>query len=139
MSKTLSACKQRGEAAEARFLAKAIGLGLAVSRPWGENYRYDFIVEGRRKLHRVQVKSVWARRSRRWRTYWVSASRGNDSKTAYGATEIDFLVVLVSPERAWYVIPVRALAGRKAIRLGSNHPQSRGLFEKYREAWGLLG
>ena len=50
------------EMAEAAFVAKAVSLGLCVSKPWGESQRYDLIVDNGRRLLRVQVKS--AHRSR---------------------------------------------------------------------------
>jgi hypothetical protein len=64
--------KQRGEMAEAAFLAKAAGLGFRVSKPWGESSRYDLIVDNGRKLLRVQVKS--AHRAGVWRLH-VSCAR----------------------------------------------------------------
>ncbi len=44
--------------AEAAFVAKAVSLGLCVSKPWGESQRYDLIVDNGRRLLRVQVKSA---------------------------------------------------------------------------------
>lgn len=139
MSALLTARKRQGEAAEARFLAKATHLGLRVAVPWGDSATYDLIVDGQGKLSRVQLKSVWVRRSNNRQAYQVCVCRGNDRKQPYAATEVDFVVILVCAEPAWYIIPVRALAGRKAVRLASSHPQSRRRFEKYREAWQLFG
>src|SRR5208283_5861543 len=50
--------KQRGEMAEAAFLARVAGLGFGVAKPWGESSRYDLIVDNGRRLLRVQVKSA---------------------------------------------------------------------------------
>src|ERR1700758_1283858 len=50
--------KQRGEMAEAAFVAKAASLGLCLSKPWGESSRYDLIVDNGKRLLRVQVKSA---------------------------------------------------------------------------------
>ena len=129
--------KRRGEAAEAAFLERAICRGLTLAQPWGDSAPFDFIVIGERHLHRVQVKSVRTQNPRH-ASYHVGVGRGQHRKLAYSAREIDFLVVLVAPLGAWYIIPVRALGGRKTLRLGSEHPQSRRLFEPYREAWSLL-
>lgn len=136
METTLSA-KRRGEAAEAAFLGRALNLGLSLAKPWGDSSPFDFIVIGKRRLHRVQVKSVRTRNPRH-ASYHVGVGRGQRQKHAYTAREIDFLAVLVGPLGAWYIIPVRALDGRKTLRLGSRHAQSRRLFEPYREAWSLL-
>jgi hypothetical protein len=37
--------KELGEMAEAEFLARALEMGLAVAKPWGESRGYDFIVD----------------------------------------------------------------------------------------------
>ncbi|HUK87385.1 MAG TPA: group I intron-associated PD-(D/E)XK endonuclease [Terriglobales bacterium] len=136
METTLSA-KRRGEAAEAAFLDRATHLGLNLAKPWGDSAPFDFIVIGETGLHRVQVKSVRTCH-RRHASYHVGVGRGQHQKHAYTPQEIDFLAVLVVPLEAWYIIPVAALAGRKTLRLGSEHKQSRRLFEPYREAWSLL-
>ena len=136
METTLTA-KRRGEAAEASFLERAIHLGLQLAKPWGDSAPFDFIVIGETGLHRVQVKSVRTCH-RRHNSYHVGVGRGQHQKRAYSPQEIDFLAVLVVPQDAWYIIPVRALGGRKTLRLGSGHPHSRRLFEPYREAWSLL-
>lgn len=88
--------KQRGEMAEAAFLAKAAGLGFRVSKPWGESSRYDLIVDNGRTLLRVQVKS--AHRAGEYGGYTFHA-HGNTA-CAYRASEIDLLVA--------YVVPVEA-------------------------------
>jgi hypothetical protein len=54
--------KLQGELIELAFLHKAVSLGFAVAKPYGDSERYDFIVDYRdnidRKLLRVQVKST---------------------------------------------------------------------------------
>jgi len=60
--------------------------------------------------------------------------------------QIDFLAVMIQCARTrgtriWYVIPVRALGGRLTINLYPFGCRKDGeeRFEKYREAWRLLG
>ena len=52
--------KQLGEIAEAEFIAKAVGMGFVVARPWGDSEPYDFIVNPKKSFifWRVQVKSA---------------------------------------------------------------------------------
>ena len=129
--------KRQGEAAEAAFLERAINLGLTVAKPWGENVPFDFIVVGETGLHKVQVKSVRGLHPKH-ASYQVALGRRHPGKPRYTAKEIDFLAALVIPERTWYIIPVRALGRRRTLCLGSHDPQSRCLFQPYREAWSLL-
>jgi hypothetical protein len=37
--------KMMGELGELDFLRKAMGMRLIVSKPWGDSYRYDFVVD----------------------------------------------------------------------------------------------
>jgi hypothetical protein len=57
--------KHRGELAELAFMRKAASRGYAVSKPWGECERYDFVVRFGKVFWRVQVKSVRAKDPRR--------------------------------------------------------------------------
>jgi hypothetical protein len=52
--------RQLGEIAEAELIAKAVGMGLVVAKPWGDSELYDFIVNPKKSFHfwRVQVKSA---------------------------------------------------------------------------------
>jgi phage-related protein len=50
--------KARGELTEAIVLAKLIEYGYSVSMPFGDNRRYDMVVDDGRQLHRVQVKTA---------------------------------------------------------------------------------
>ena len=56
--------KRKGELSEAAFLLKATSLGFGVAKPWGDSERYDFILDSRERLWRVQVKSVGTLRDR---------------------------------------------------------------------------
>lgn len=126
--------KQRGEMAEAEFLAKAVSLGFCVSKPFGESSRYDLIVDNGRRLLRVQVKSAFQRT--RGNSYKIQA-RGNNG-LPYNATEIDFLVAWIVPVDAWYVFPVRQFEKYSQMELFPATRWGRSKFEKFREAWDTV-
>jgi hypothetical protein len=50
--------KGKGELAELAFLYKASGLGFGVAKPYGDNERYDFILDSGERFWRVQVRST---------------------------------------------------------------------------------
>jgi hypothetical protein len=127
--------KQRGEMAEAAFVAKAASLGLCLSKPWGESSRYDLIVDNGKRLLRVQVKS--AHRAGEYGGYTFHA-HGNTTR-AYGANEIDVLVAYVVPVNAWYVFPVGEFRKYKSMKLFPVSRRRSSKFEKFREAWGVVG
>ena len=135
--------KHVGEMAEMQFMLDAARRGFGVSRPFGNNERYDVIVDAPRRLWRVQVKASGARHHKGFavRACW----RTTKKHMPYTSKQIDFLAVVIQGERMrgrriWYLIPVRALGGRLTINLYPFGCRQDGeeRFEKYRGAWGLL-
>ena len=124
--------KRLGEQVEAVFLSKATGLGLSVLKPWGDSERYDLVVGSGKRLLRVQVKSTRYVGERR---YSITA-RG--CTAAYTEDEIDFLAAYIVPLDIWYVVPVKAFVPSKCLRFYPEGNNSRGQYEKYREAWWLM-
>ena len=133
---------RKGEIAEALFVAKVLGLGMNVSKPFGQNCRYDFMVEVMGKAARVQVKSTWQRKkvssfsfpvSRKGKTEYVVRAGGTTTRGArrYRASEVDYIAAYVGPEDEWYVIPVRKIPSAFTIVLP-------GRYARYREAWDRL-
>lgn len=128
----LAPWKRRGEWAELRFMASATEHGLCVSKPWGETSHYDFVVEGRTGLLlRVQVKSS----GNMWHGGYTVNNKG--SQGMYPANAYDFMAVFVIPHSVWFILPEEVLRGKKAVQV--QHKKGRSKYEKYREAWGLLG
>jgi hypothetical protein len=130
--------KDRGDLTEMRFMVVATRRGLVVSKPYGDNEKYDLIVDAGWKMWRVQVKGTAATHHRGFavRSSWRTSMR----QMPYTPSQVDFLVVMIVEKQIWYVIPVRALEGRLTIHLypfGSRRG-SRNRFEKYRGAWSLL-
>ncbi len=125
--------KRQGELAEVVFLQRAVSLGLQVSKPYGERSAYDFVVDCGGALRRVQVKSVGLAYGGAYR---VASGSGRSSKRAYTRADIDVLAAYVIPEDTWYLIPVGAFTPVKSIHL---RPGSKRRFERYREAWWVVG
>ena len=135
--------KQQGDLAEMAFSRQATEKGLGVAKPFGDNARYDVIVDNGRERWRVQVKST--SQLCRKNVYQVRAARqehlGNRraAKTvAYLKSEIDFLAVYVAPEESWYILPWSALRGRTCLSLHAAEHKKRGPCAEYLEAWHLL-
>ena len=126
----------QGELGEIAFMLKAASLGFDLALPYGHIHRYDFIVDSGKNLWRVQVKTT---------TFMVEGSyqvciRRNTrtSPLAYTASEVDFVAVYIIPEETWYILPVREVVDRQALRLRpKGHPRA-SPYDHYREAWHLL-
>jgi hypothetical protein len=128
--------KRTGELSEAAFLLKATSLGFAVTKPWGDSERYDFILDSGRRLWRVQIKCTEYERAR---GYDIQPTYTDQTrKAAYTADDIDVLVAHVVPLDVWYVLPVEVFAPSKSLRFYPDNTCPRARFEQFREAWHLL-
>ena len=121
--------KAAGEWVEMVFAVKAAALGLALSKPYGDSRRYDFLVAADNKpALRVQIKSAFTK----WRGYYTAKARGSAGR--YDPAELDVLVIYIPPEDAWYLLPARDVHSAGL----SLRPGSHSRYEKYRDAWHLL-
>jgi hypothetical protein len=131
-------CKQQGEWAELCFMARAAGMGLLVSKPYGDSSSYDVGVEwvapGREgRILRVQVKStVYKRRGECYSLNVMGAHR-----QGYPSGVVDFFAVYLIPIDTWYIIPY-AVMGETNCTLHFTPDSKRHKYARYREAWGLL-
>lgn len=126
--------KELGEIAEAGFLETVLRKGIAVSKPWGENQGYDFILDDKGRLHRVQVKAAF--RGGNERGYSLRAYRS--SKRCYTAKEIDVLAGYVDQGKVWYLFPVRVIRKLRSLKLFPGSKNKRSKHEKWREAWWVV-
>jgi hypothetical protein len=127
---------KQGELGELAFLCKAAGLGFALSLPYGQMQRYDFVVDGGSNLWRVQVKSAAALDRGLYRV-GIRHSTWRRAK-AYTEAEIDFAAVYIIPEQTWYILPVREVAGRTSLLFRPKGYRRLDIYAHYREAWHLL-
>lgn len=126
----------KGEIAELRFLERVTALGYVACRPFGNSARYDFLVEARGRITRVQVKSSWERCE--IGVYHVCCVSGAHYRNRpYEPGEIDFLAAYAAGDDAWYIVPVRELPRYRTMRV-CPRPGRTGRYERYREAWRLL-
>jgi hypothetical protein len=125
----LTPAKRRGEWAEMRFMSAAAEHGLCVSKPWGDTARYDFIVQFKHYLYRIQVKSTTYKREG---SYTCSAHR---CRGVYVLDDFDFLAAYIVPEDLWYIIPASDALGHDSLVIRTS-PNAK--YARFREAWHLL-
>ena len=106
--------KRTGELAEAAFVVKAAGLGFAVSKPWGDSERYDFILDAGHATFRVQVKCTESLNANGYQVQSTYTDR--NQKGHYSTADIDFLVGYILPLDLWYVVPSNALPASASLR-----------------------
>ena len=110
--------KSKGDMSELRVAIALTNAGYAVSKPFGENQRYDLIADDGDRLHRVQVKTG---RVRRGVVKFSCSSTHGHRRTGNLATrpytgQIEFLAVYCPDSGKVYVIPEAELT-RSAINL----------------------
>ena len=95
---------------------------------------YDLIVDNKKRLLRVQVKSVsYLRKGREM--YGIPIVHGKGKKLSYTKKEIDFIACYVIPEKTWYIIPICEIT-TSTIGLGiSKKKPSSGKYNKYKNNW----
>ena len=117
------------------FYLKAYKKDFRISVPFGESAKYDLILDSGKKLHRVQVKSVGVKDTkRRNNRYHISVSYGRPTKHQYTKDQVDFVICYVIPEDVWYIIPVEILQSVR-ISLFPDRDIDGGNYERFKEAW----
>jgi hypothetical protein len=129
--------KLMGELGELDFLRKAMGMGMIVSKPWGDSYRYDFVVDSGGRLFRAQVRSTEYRFGARGYAVHASVYVGRKI-VGLTAKDIDVIVGYISTRDIWYVVPVKAFVPRKNLWFYPDGSKKGAMFEKYRDAWWVI-
>lgn len=124
--------KNQGDNAELRFMLLNHELGYIVSKPFGDNAKYDLIVDTGNNLERIQVKSTKRKeKSSGMDCYNCLVCSGSDSKQKYSYKDIDYVAIYVIPENAWYKIPIKDIKG-KTVKLYPHRKSQRNTYENYR-------
>jgi len=132
--------KRTGEHSEIAFLYRSDQRRFAISKPFGDSERYDFILDNRPrpkvKLNRIQVKCTECLRAGAYETratYTVGKGRA-----VYTKRDVDFIAAHVVPLDIWYIIPVEVCTPQPMLRFYPHRQARKMRLEKYREAWYLL-
>jgi hypothetical protein len=110
-------------------------MGFIVSKPFGEDARYDFVVDRKGKLYRVQVKGTNAAVNAKGDRYKLFSAYGCKPQKNYCANDIDYIAGYIAPLNLWYIIPVSAIGTSKSINIFPNDPNCQ--FAKYKSLWDM--
>lgn len=125
-----------GDIGEAGFILRCAQLRLPVYRPLSDKHGADFLTDNGRHRFRIQVKTTNTRCSKN--SFHVTIARSSLKSTPYTSADIDFLVILVLPEEAFYILPQKFLRRRVALNIPSTRRKNLGPYAQYHEAWHLL-
>lgn len=130
--------KQVGNLTELRCITAFCELGYKVSIPYGENTRYDFIVDISNKLIRVQAKTCKEKDDGNVIFFPCRSSKTNSKgclRRKYTKQEIDYFCTYHKGK--CYLIPVSECSNEKNLRLKApRNNQSMGV--NYAEDYELL-
>ena len=125
--------KAAGIVYEVEFQLECLKRGYVVSVPVGDNAGYDFVVDGDDGLKRIQVRGTTL-----FQNYRYQVGTGTGANKTVRRDAYDFLVVRIPNHDAWYVVPRKVLGNIKAVHFFPQNPASKGKYEPYRDAFGLL-
>lgn len=130
--------KQIGNLTELQCITSFYELGYKVSLPYGENSRYDFIVDINGILIRVQVKTCKVSEDGSTISFPCRSTRVNSNgcyHRKYTKNEIDYFCTYYN--NTCYLIPVNECSNEKRLRFfESKNNQQRGI--NYAKEYELL-
>lgn len=123
-----------GILAEKQFIVDAMKRNLLVSVPSYDHNGYDAIVQGKKNLYKVQIKSTRQKEFNK-NGYKVCVFRGRENKTRYEKHEVDFFAVYLTELSLWYIVPF-AMCKSSHIRIYPDKNNHR--LNSFLEAWHLF-
>lgn len=106
--------KQNGDETEAKLVHELIASGYSVSIPFGDNDKYDIVVDDGTDLHRVQCKTAWrtGKGTVRFNTHSQTTRAGEyHESTHYG--EIDAFLVRFPPAESPFWVDIEEATSQK--------------------------
>ncbi len=100
--------KTIGEKSEAAFLAKFIFLGYKVLLPFGNNQRYDLVIDRGNGFERVQIKTGNLIKGA-VTTFCSSAPHSKKSKRRTYTGEIDLFGIYCPQLNTFYLVPISSI------------------------------
>lgn len=107
--------KAKGAQTELECITYLHGLGYDISIPWGDNARYDFVLDVNHKLYKIQCKTSSLQEEGVYKfkcnsTYVNTQGNRNES---YSAEEVDFFCTFI--EGKCYLIPFSETSKREKV------------------------
>lgn len=100
--------KSKGELTEGLIIAKLLSLGYSVSIPFGNNQRYDIIVDIDGDLKKVQCKT--GKKKNGCVSFWTCSSNGFTYKKTGYKGQIDYFMVYCPDNEGYYKVSVNDAA-----------------------------
>ena len=111
--------KDKGNIGESVFLAEMIKKGCIVSKPFGDNARYDFIVDVNGKLLKFQVKycNCFSENNSILCPCASSANHTTNKKYSSYKNDVDYMAFYLAPYDKIAILSIKEIGNRKTISL----------------------
>jgi hypothetical protein len=106
--------KQRGEWAEAQFVADALKNGFEIFTPIGDCSSIDFVIFHDGKPIRIQCKATWT--NLKGKSKW-NIGKGSSAKKRYTDHDVDFLALYDGNIECWRFVRPSETNGQKTFRI----------------------
>jgi len=103
----------------------------------GDNLPYDLLVDSGLEILRLQIKTTTTEVEGKHGKFGFTLQHGGNG-SSYQDDTVDFFGLVVLPLRAIYIVTQSSIDGRVKAYVYPENPDSNGLLETYREAWGVL-
>jgi len=114
--------KAKGEISEAIILSKLISAGYPTSIPFGNNQRYDFVIEKDNSFLRIQCKTATKRKGTL--VFKACSTNGFTGKNKSYRGEADIFLVYSPSEEKVYWVPVNEV-GKNCVTLRLKEPKNK--------------
>lgn len=111
--------KQKGNIGEAKCLAKMVELGVPVCLPFGDNERYDMIIERNGNLEKIQIKYSSQQENKGSIIFKTSSSTNHTTNKHYSTYENDidaFLLYNALTDEVYY-LPMEVVGSKKTLTM----------------------
>ena len=115
--------KEKGNLTELQCMTAFAEQGLKVSIPYGENCRYDFIIDIGGKLLKIQCKTshlIASKDGFEFKCYSTNSTRKGVFESRYTEDEIDYFATYFNGN--CYLVPVKNCGNAKILRF--NYPRN---------------
>jgi len=128
--------KSKGNISEAKALFEFQKFGIPVLMPWGDNERYDMVIELDKKFYRVQVKTANEENNGSIKGYCRSSTNHTTNKNlSTYEDDVDYFVFYNQIYDKIALVPIGDTNGQKSISLRISAPlngnQSLKYFDDY--------
>jgi ABC-type Fe3+/spermidine/putrescine transport system ATPase subunit len=118
--------KDRGDETEARAIREFVSSGHSVSIPFGDNDKYDVVVDNGQSLYRVQCKTAWKNKPEtiRFNTHSQTTRNGEYHERTYQGDIDAFLVRHPETEQLYWIGVEDATEQKMELRFDAaiDHP-----------------